>query len=428
MSGMLWQKSGIEIDASVMNFLAGEDIILDRELLEFDIVASRAHAKGLHSIGALTSEECDDLCNSLDALAQDWKEGKFTLDDRYEDGHSAIESYLTEKLGPLGGKIHLGRSRNDQVLVALRMYMRASLDRIKDQLVECASASLERARTHEFDPMPGYTHLQRAVPSTVGLWFASFAESFTESATLVTMTRSWINRCPLGTAAGYGVNLPLAREEVAQDLGFESLVMNPMTAQASRGKHEHQTLSAVWQALQDVRRLAWDLSLFSTQEFAFVTMPKRTTTGSSIMPNKSNPDLVELLRASQSVVAGCMNELQQVLSLPSGYHRDLQLTKGPLIRAISTAIGALNLVPMLIRELEFHTDRMLASIEPAMHATDRAVQLAISGKTFREAYQMVADQGMNMAIDASSSVRSRISPGACGNLMLEELESRILSC
>lgn len=430
MTSMLWQKDGIEIDSAVMNFLAGDDIILDRELLIYDIQASKAHAQGLASIDIITHDESSALCTALDELARAWREGRFTLDDRFEDGHSAIEHHLTQELGALGGKIHLGRSRNDQVLVATRLYMRASLHTITASLRQCAQAALDRASAHQHDPMPGYTHLQRAVPSTLGLWFASFAESFADSAHLTAFTRQWINANPLGTAAGYGVNVPLPRQQTTQQLGFDRLAINPMAAQASRGKHEHQVIAALWQAMQDVRRLAWDLSLFCTQEFAFATMPNRATTGSSIMPNKRNPDLAELLRAASAVVAGAMAEIQQVLSLPSGYHRDLQLTKAPLIRAINTTTQALALVPMLITETEFNTQRLRDCIDPGMLATDRAVEHALAGMPFREAYQRIANElgGATPPDPASSidaSIKARTSPGACADLMLQELQARI---
>lgn len=429
MSQVIWQKQGIEIDESIMRFLAGEDITLDRELFVHDIRASKAHARGLQTIGVLNETESNSICTTLDALADEWNAGAFILDEQYEDGHSAIESYLIKTLGETGKKVHLGRSRNDQVLVSLRLYMRSQLDTIANHVEHCARAALQQAHTYAMVPMPGYTHLQRAVPSTLGLWYASFAESFTESLELIQHTRSWINASPLGTAAGYGVNLPLPREQVAKELDFDRMVINPMAAQASRGKHEHQVLAALWQAMQDVRRLAWDLSLFSTQEFAFVTMPAKATTGSSIMPNKRNPDLVELLRASTAVIAGCMNELQQVLSLPSGYHRDLQITKGPLIRAIRTSRDALALVPMLILETTFDEDRLRSSIDASMLATDQAVELAVSGVPFRDAYQQIADSLKGDApVDADKSVVERTSPGACADLMLQALADRLDAC
>jgi argininosuccinate lyase len=426
MSSLLWNKSGVLTDDSVMRFLAGEDVVLDRVLFVFDIRATRAHVSGLGHAGLMVAGDVEQIHKALAELETQWNDGRFVLDERFEDGHSAIESFLTDQLGELGGRVHLGRSRNDQVLVATRLYMIDALDTLKGLLIDCARAALERACQHEMDPMPGYTHLQRAVPSSVGLWMGSFAESFGESAELVGMTRRWIDSCPLGTAAGYGVNLPLAREEVSEMLGFARVAINPMAAQASRGKYEHQVVSAMWQAMQDVRRLAWDLSLMSTQECGFVEMPTETMTGSSIMPNKKNPDLAELMRASCATVGACMSELQQLMSLPSGYHRDLQLTKPALIRATRVTLDTLALVPGMIRGTKFNLDAMRRAIDPSMLATDRAVELAKGGMSFREAYRIVGDSLDSLGeTDPSASLEARVSPGGCANLGLDEMGERI---
>lgn len=430
MSQLLWQKTGVKTDPSVMRFLAGNDIVLDRVLFSYDMKATKAHAHGLGIAGLLEQQQVEQLVGALSRLEDLWECNKFDLDDRFEDGHSAIESFLTEQLGELGGRVHLGRSRNDQVLVATRLYMIDSIDNLSANVRACGHAALIRAREHEFDPMPGYTHLQRAVPSTVGLWMSSFAESFSDSLELLMYTRQWIDACPLGTAAGYGINLPLARKEVSQMLGFSRLMINPMAAQASRGKHELQVLSAMWQVMQDIRRLAWDLSLYSSAEFSFVRMPNDTTTGSSIMPNKKNPDLVELLRASSAIVAGAMSELQHIISLPSGYHRDLQLTKAPLIRAIQVTLEATALVADVILRTEFDLAKMKAAIDPAMMATDRAVDLTSQGVSFRQAYQTVADEIADLSDDSTAanamkSIQARISMGGCANLCLDEIQSRL---
>lgn len=426
MSTLLWNKSGVKTDSSVMKFLAGEDIVLDRVLFSYDIQATAAHAHGLGVAELLSEADVNAIVDSLKDLNELWSKGEFVLDDQYEDGHSAIEAFLIERLGEVGGRVHLGRSRNDQVLVATRLYMIDSLDALTALLVDCAMAALERAREHEMDPMPGYTHLQRAVPSSVGLWMGSFAESFADSAELVSMTRKWIDACPLGTAAGYGVNLPLARYEVAEELGFARILINPMAAQASRGKHEHQVIAAMWQGMQDVRRLAWDLSLFSTAEFGFVQMPPETITGSSIMPNKKNPDLAELLRASCATVGACMSELQQLMSLPSGYHRDLQLTKPALIRATRVTLETIALVPDVIRRTTFNTKAMCEAIDSTMMATDEAVELAASGVSFRDAYRTVGESLDELKlVDPSKSLHARVSPGACGDLQLDEIAKRV---
>jgi argininosuccinate lyase len=426
MTRPLWDKAGAAIDARIQHFLAGDDVTLDRALFLADVRASRAHVHGLARIGVLAEGEAASIDGALDALAEDFSAGRFVLDDRFEDGHSAIEAYLVERLGDAGKKVHTGRSRNDQVLVALRLHVREALGTIARAILEAAAAMLDRAEAERDVPMPGYTHLQRAVPSSVGLWLAGFAEALIDDAALVRATAAWMDACPLGTAAGYGVNLPLDRQGVSDELGFARLLVNPVYAQNSRGKFELQALSALLQALLDVRRFAWDLSLYTTAEFAFVRLPAEYTTGSSIMPNKKNPDVVELLRASPAVVIGGMAEIEAVLSLPSGYHRDLQATKGPVLRALGHGIEALSLVPELVRRMELDRVRMAAAISPDLYATDAAVELSAKGVPFRTAYRQVADSLESLGERRpEESLKARVSPGATGDLMLEVLRARL---
>lgn len=422
----LWQKQDSAIDERVMRFLAGEDVALDRRLFEYDLRATAAHARGLARIDLLTPGEADSIVSALEELGAAFREGSFILDERFEDGHTAIETFLVERLAETGRRVHLGRSRNDQVLVALRLYMRDALTDAAGLALDAADAALRRASADGPIPMPGYTHMQRAVPSSIGLWMASFAESFADDADLLRLTRDWLDACPLGTAAGYGVNLPLPRTELAADLGFPRLIINPMHAQATRGKAEVQALASLWQFAQTIRRLAWDLALFSMGEFAFLTLPPGATTGSSIMPNKRNPDLAELLRTVAPTVAACQAELQQILALPSGYHRDLQATKGPLIRGFESARLAGSLVPALISGLTLHPERMRDAIDRALYATDAAVELAAGGLPFRDAYRKVA--GELEALGDRTPERSlaeRVSPGACADLMLDAIGSRL---
>jgi argininosuccinate lyase len=426
MTDFLWQKSPGEIDAKIMAFMAGEDVILDRQLLVYDIQASSAHVRGLVSIGILQTGDAEKLLHALAELERHFLDGSFVLDQRFEDGHSAIEGYLTERLGELGKRVHTGRSRNDQVLVATRLLLRDKLGQLQTRCMEAAALCIQRARDTRELPMPGYTHLQRAVVSSAGMWFAAFAESFIDNATLARDTRDWINANPLGTAAGFGVNLPLDRELTTRELGFSRMQINPMYAQNSRGKYEIQVLGAFAQALLDVRRLAWDLSLYSTSEFHFVRLPDRFTTGSSIMPNKRNPDLVELLRAAFPAVQGAIVELQSLLSLSSGYHRDLQNTKPPLLRGLQLGCAVMDILPDLIASLEFDEQALQRGMEPAMHATDRAIELAASGVAFRDAYRMVMQEMPELAgRTATQSLQARVSPGACANLMLDELGQRL---
>ena len=410
----------------MQQFLAGEDVRLDRSLFLHDLEATRAHAAGLARIGVLTSSELTSLTAAMAMLAEDFRAGRYTLDAPHEDGHSAIEAWLTERLGELGKKVHTGRSRNDQVLVALRLYQRDALARLAALCCDAAEACLRRAEADAMTPLPGYTHLQRAMPSSIGMWMGGCAESFLDDAELAKLVARHLDRSPLGTAAGFGVNLPLDREGVARDLGFAALHINPLAAHNTRGKLDLVVLCALGQALLDVRRLAWDLSLFTTQEFAFVKLPDDLVTGSSIMPNKRNPDVVELLRAAYAVVAGATSEIESVLSLPGGYHRDLQATKAPLLRAVESGLAALALVPIVVHGMTFDRARMRAAIGKELYATDRAVELARAGLPFRDAYRQVASELDTLgARTPEESLAARTSPGAPGDLRLDELAARL---
>ena len=427
MKNYLWQDDdGAQIDQTIMEFMAGEDVVLDRELFPFDIQATAAHVRGLARIGILSADESETLCLLLDQLQQDFAAGRFVLDERFEDGHSAIEMFLTEKVGDTGAKVHTGRSRNDQVAVATRLFLKSSLEQLVKLNGRIAQACLLRAEQHADVPMPGYTHLQRAVPSSIGLWMGGFAEAFTDNLVFASNVLELIDCSPLGTAAGYGVNLPLDRDGVAGELGFGRLQVSPMYAQNSRGKFEIMALQAASHAMQDVRRLAWDLSLFTTSEFDFVSLPAQYTTGSSIMPNKSNPDVVELLRARAATIDGAVVEIQSVLSLPSGYQRDLQLTKAPLIRGLKAALQALALVSPLVEGVEFKEEKMRQAISLDMFATDIALANTARGVPFRTAY-LEAKKSLDemKQADAAASLAQRVSPGGCGDLQLDRIRRRL---
>jgi argininosuccinate lyase len=423
----LWQDAGgAAIEEAITEFTAGEDIAWDRRLFAFDIRATAAHVRGLERIGILDAGETAQLCSLLDELLEEFEAGRFVLDERFEDGHSAIELYLTERAGPVGAKVHTGRSRNDQVAVATRLYIKDRLAQLAESCGRIAGACLDRAAKAPDLPMPGYTHLQRAVPSSTGLWLAAFAEAFTDNLAFTSQVSALIDCSPLGTAAGYGVNLPLDREGVAAELGFARLQINPMYTQNSRGKFEVMALQAALHAMQDLRRLAWDLSLFTTAEFGFVRLPVRYTTGSSIMPNKANPDVVELLRGRAATVEAAIAEIQSVLSLPSGYQRDLQLTKAPLIRGIEAALQALSLVPALVTGMEFDAEAMRAAISMDMFATDIALERSAAGVPFRDAYLEAKRTLDTLEVpDAAASLAQRVSPGGCGNLLLAAIGRRL---
>ena len=428
MSDLLWQKPGIAVDARIQAFLAGDDVVLDREFFLHDIAASKVHAEGLQRIGILPADELAGLLRELDALAGDFRSGAFVLDERYEDGHSAIEARLTERLGDAGRRIHAGRSRNDQVLVATRLWLKDKLASLHAVCREAAGIALARAEAEMTLPLPGYTHLQRAVVSSAGMWWAGWAEAFIDDAGRATVTRDWIDANPLGSAAGYGVNLALDRDHATAALGFARMQLAPTYAQLSRGKFELAALEALGSAMLDLRRLAWDLSLFTSAEFGFVALPAQYTTGSSIMPNKRNPDVIELMRGTYASIAAARTEIEQLLSLPSGYHRDLQVSKGALFHGFGKGLQALALLPDLLRDLQWKPGAMRAALEPSLYATDLAVELARQGMPFREAYRQAADPGRWEAGDPEASLAARTSPGAAGDPRLATLRERLDAC
>jgi len=426
MTNLLWQKPGVAVDAQIQRFLAGDDVILDREFFLHDIQASKAHAEGLQHIGILSADELAGLRVELDTLAADWRAGSFVLDEQYEDGHSAIEARLTERLGDAGRKIHTGRSRNDQVLVATRLWLKEKLARVAELSAQAARVALDRAAAERALPLPGYTHIQRAVVSSAGMWWAGWAEAFIDDAVRATDTLKLIDANPLGTAAGYGVNLPLDRDHTTAALGFARLQVSPIYAQLSRGKFEMAALEALGSATLDLRRIAWDLSLFTSAEYGFVALPAQYTTGSSIMPNKRNPDVIELMRATHASVAAARTEIEQLLSLPSGYHRDLQASKGAIFHGFGRGLAALELLPALLANLEWREDRLRAAIDSGMYATDVAVEAAVAGVPFREAYKAAAASAdsAGQGRTPEGSLAARVSPGAAADLRLDALQAR----
>jgi argininosuccinate lyase len=429
MADLLWQKPGVAVDARIQAFLAGDDVLLDREFFLHDITASAAHAEGLQRIGILTAEELDGLKRELVVLADDFRSGEFVLDECFEDGHSAIEARLTERLGDAGRRIHTGRSRNDQILVATRLWLK---DQARARWRRVRARSRRGCRWRAPRPrkpccaLPGYTRTSSAPwCRPAGMWWAAWAEAFIDDAQRARDTLALIDANPLGSAAGYGINLPLDRDYTTAALGFGRLQVAATYAQLSRGKFELAAVEALGSATLDLRRLAWDLSQFTSAEYGFVALPAEYTTGSSIMPNKRNPDVVELMRAVHASVAAARTELEQLLSLPSGYHRDLQFTKGAIVHAFARGLGAFELLPDLLRNLEWRSERMQAALEPSMYATDLAVDLARQGMPFRDAYREAANPARWAEGDSQVSLQARVSPGAAANLRLDVLRARL---
>ncbi|MDA9963536.1 argininosuccinate lyase [Gammaproteobacteria bacterium] len=423
MSKKIWNTKGVESSYEIASFLAGEDIELDKSIFIYDIDATIAHIKGLASIGVIKKNELAKLIKSLKELRLKFLNKSFKLTEKYEDCHSAIEFYLTKELGELGKKVHTGRSRNDQVLVAMRLFAKKNLIDFKKSNKSIARVLLRMAKKHENNPMPGYTHLQRAMPSSWGLWFASYAESFIDNVDLINSTIEWIDSNPLGSAAGYGVALPLDRKLTTKELGFKRTQINSLYIQNSRGKYEMQIINTLKQSMLDVRKFSWDMSLFLSQEFDLLKIDKAYLTGSSIMPNKHNPDVIEILRANYSILAGQASELENLLSLPSGYQRDLQLTKRSLISSFDISLKSLNILPKLIDSIKVNKSKSIAYIDEEMKMTDKVYALVAQGKPFREAYNLIKNSD-----DLSSYAQSNskdYSEGSPGNLALDKLDARL---
>ena len=421
----LWNQNSKDKNSAIDHFLSSEDITLDQELFLYDIEASIAHVHELEKINIFTKTEARKVITSLKKLGKLFQTNKFKLTAKYEDCHSAIEDFLTKELGSIGKKIHTGRSRNDQIMVAMRLYAREKLDEIQSINLKVAKAFLEKSEKHSSNPMPGYTHLQRAMPSSWGLWFGAFAESFLDNAELLSNTKSWINVNPLGTAAGYGVNLPIKRDISTKELNFKRKQLNSLYVQNSRGKFELELIGVLKQPMLDIRKFSWDMSLFLSQEFNLLSLPPIYSTGSSIMPNKSNPDVIEIMRANFSILAGHYSELENLISLPSGYHRDLQLTKRSLIHSIHCVLKTMNLLPKLVRSIMINTHRSNELIDQDMLMTDQAYEMVQSGIPFRDAYSKVkSSRDKNVPLKNIS--RQKSSSGSAYNLNLQVLKSRLI--
>ena len=423
MNKKIWNTSGVKVSDEISLFLAGEDIELDNSIFIYDIDATIAHIKGLQSISILKKNEFNRLNKSLKELRKKFLEGSFKLTKKYEDCHSAIEFYLTKELGDLGKKVHTGRSRNDQVLVAMRLFAKNNLQDFKKLNQSIAKTFLQMANKYEHIPMPGYTHLQRAMPSSWGLWFSSYAESFIDNIDLINSTIEWIDSNPLGSAAGYGVALPLDRKTTTKELGFKRVQLNSLYTQNSRGKYEMQVINTLKQSMLDVRKFAWDMSLFMSQEFNLLNIDKAYLTGSSIMPNKQNPDVIEILRANYSILAGQASELENIISLPSGYHRDLQLTKRSLVSSFDISLKSLSILPKLIKSIKVNKKNSLEYIDNEMKMTDKVYALVNEGTPFRDAYNKIKNS--NDLSQFSETTRSNYSEGSPGNLKLNVLEKRL---
>ena len=423
----LWENgdnNSTKITERVEKFTVEEDVSMDQILLKYDVLGSVAHATMLQSIGMLSKNELVKLRTMLREIIMLNKKGKFDIQLKDEDVHTKIENFLTDKLGDIGKKIHTGRSRNDQALVNLRLYSKDKIIDLQETMIDVCKTLIAFARKHEKVPMPGYTHMQKAMPSSVALWAMSYVEALLDDLELIKTAYKLNNQNPLGSAAGYGVPLNLDRKLTTRLLGFEKFQNNVLYVQNSRGKIESAIISALATVMLDLSRLSNDLILFSTAEFGFFSIPDEFCTGSSIMPKKRNPDILELIRArANSVFSDYLHVVCIVKDLPSGYSRDLQETKVPLIRSLSSADSCLGMMSLLIKDLKVNQDKLVDAFTPQLFAADKAIELAGKGVPFRDAYKQVQYDfyDVNKA-ELRDSISSKKYEGTVGNLGIDKVE------
>jgi argininosuccinate lyase len=389
----LWDK-GKPVDKRILEFTVGEDFQLDLRLVKYDCFASQAHARMLNKIGVLTEKETESLTRGLSEIIELVEKKKFKISPQQEDCHTAIEEYLTDKYGEVGKKIHLGRSRNDQVLTALRLYEKEMLTRLKEALSEFREVLGKVIQACGKIPIPGYTHMRKAMPATIGMWLGSFDEAVVDDLRILETVFKVIDQSPLGTAAGFGTSVyRLDRRMTAKELGFSSVQKNPLYAQFSRGKFETYIMALFSGVMLTLNKLATDLLIFSMDEFAFVDLPEAFCTGSSVMPHKKNPDVLELIRANYSVVLGEEFKVKSlVANLMSGYNRDMQLTKDPLFNAYDKTLTCVDMMNLILPGLQIDEEKCIAALTEDLFATEEAYLLVKKGMPFRDAYRKVAEK------------------------------------
>jgi argininosuccinate lyase len=416
----LWEKA-YSLDALVEAFTVGDDYRLDSRLVNADCVASMAHAQMLAAIGILTPADRDALHAELARIISRNGEGAFVIRPSDEDVHTAIENHLVAAIGEAGKRIHTGRSRNDQVLAALRLWTRGFLFSFHEAGIDLCERLLGLAEAHALTPMPGRTHLQTAMPSSVGLWAAAYAEELLDDLDLAHHAFTMLDCCPLGSAASYGVPLPLDRERVADLLGFSRVQNNVLYAGNSRGKLEAVALEAVEHSVLTLSRMAQDLILFSLPEFGYFTLPPELCSGSSIMPQKKNPDGLELIRGKSAAISADLLAMKTLMrALPGGYNRDLQETKGPYFRSCEQGLGCVRIMDVTVQKLVVNKDRLKRAFTPDIFATDRALELVSDGTPFRDAYRAVGSSLDSLSErDPVEAIKARKSTGAPGNLRLD---------
>ncbi len=418
----LWTKDKDSLKV-VTDFTTGQDRELDSNLAPFDVLGSLAHITMLESIGLLTKEELTTLSKELKNIYKQIEIGDFTIEAEVEDIHSQVELLLTKKLGEAGKKIHSGRSRNDQVLVDIKLYLRSEIEEITKNIQPLFELLITKSEEHKNKLLPGYTHLQLAMPSSFGLWFGAYAESLTDDLIMLQAAYQVVNKNPLGSAAGYGSSFPLNRTFTTQLLGFADLNYNVVYAQMGRGKTERILAQAMSNVAATIGKLAMDATLFLNQNFAFISFPEELTTGSSIMPHKKNPDVFELIRAKCNALQSLPNELTLLTSnLPSGYHRDLQLLKEKLFPAITTLKECLQMTHLMLSAIVVKENILEDEKYKFLFSVEEVNKLVLSGVPFRDAYKQIGRDIEQGKFTYSTKV-NHTHEGSIGNLNNDKIKS-----
>ena len=420
----LWQKKSSSIDQKVEAFTVGDDRHWDQRLIPYDLQASAAHAQMLGEVGLITAEEAQQLVEILAVFEQEYAAGTLQIEESFEDMHSKIEYELTQRLGDVGKKIHLARSRNDQVLVALQLYFKDALQEIGSKSVRLFQRLILLADQHKNDSLPGYTHLQIAMPSSFGLWFSAYAESLIDDMHMLVAAQKINNQNPLGSAAGYGSSFPINRKRTTELLSFDTLKYNVVAAQMSRGKIEKTIAQAIANVAETLSRFSADVCLYMSQNMDFISFPESLTTGSSIMPHKKNPDVFELIRGKCNGLQALPNQLSIMkTNLPSGYHREMQLFKGPILAGIDQILDCLELLEYSLQNIQVRTNILDDPMYQYLYTVDAINTKIKEGTPFRDAYQEVGD-AVNRGTFKAPEGMQHTHEGRLGNLCLPEIQQK----
>ncbi len=420
----LWNK-GFEPDKMIEEFTVGQDRELDLQLARYDVQGSLAHIKMLESIGLITAEELSILTDALNDIAECINRGEFVIEDGVEDVHSQVEFLLTARLGDVGKKIHSGRSRNDQVLVDLKLYMRERLRNIGNAVSRTFNKLQELSEKHKRVLMPGYTHLQVAMPSSFGLWFGAYAEALVDDVQMLVAAYNIANQNPLGSAAGYGSSFPLDREMTTRELGFANLHYNVIAAQMSRGKTERAAAMAIAAIASTLGRFAMDVCMYMCQNYGFVSFPDEFTTGSSIMPHKKNPDVFEIMRGKCNRLQAVPNEVALLTTnMPLGYNRDLQLLKDIIFPATKEMEQCLDMCTMMLDHIIVRSDVINDSRYDYMFTVEDVNRLTLSGVPFRDAYKQIGMQVQRGEYTPTRRVE-HTHAGSIGNLCTDRIATKM---